>query len=308
MATAGARYEERTGNIWSYAHRGDMTGLKAALARGVDVNLSNTVGWTACHAAAAGGRTQVLRYLVTKAGAELDRTDRGGDLPVHHAAKHGHVHALRVLQELGGDVTKVRLSHTKGKAVRDFVVRAYRDARHDGTDDPTDDADDAAVKVGYARKQSRSTAFWGPRRTPSSGKIKKNILKNRRKLRKEKRASHDHEQATSTCAHPAVVNIEEPLVDVETNEPSYLETVQHIKRTSNKQRKARHQRTKSSINHEPVPKKVEHCNALNRTEEEYGHVNGLVSTSESSDEDDDGILRQSRFAALTLFDDDSDSE
>ena len=46
MAKAGDRYELVTGNIWSYANRGDLTGLKAALARGVDANLQNTVGWT----------------------------------------------------------------------------------------------------------------------------------------------------------------------------------------------------------------------------------------------------------------------
>ena len=83
MATAGARYEERTGNIWSYAHRGDLTGLKAALARGVDVNMSNTVGWTPAHSAAAGGQTKALRFLA-KAGADFDISDRGGDLPAHH--------------------------------------------------------------------------------------------------------------------------------------------------------------------------------------------------------------------------------
>ena len=54
MAKAGDRYEVVTGNIWGYANRGDITGVKAALARGVDVDLVNTAGWTAAHAAAAG--------------------------------------------------------------------------------------------------------------------------------------------------------------------------------------------------------------------------------------------------------------
>lgn len=80
MATAGARYEERTGNIWSYAHRGDMSGLRAALAREVSPNMTNTVGWTPAHAAAAGGQTKALRLLV-KSGAELDIADNGGNLP-----------------------------------------------------------------------------------------------------------------------------------------------------------------------------------------------------------------------------------
>ena len=145
MATAGDRYETRTGNIWSYAHRGDMTGLKAALIRGVDVNMINTVGWTACHAAAAGGQTKALRYLVKKMDADLSITDKGGNLPVHHAAKNGHIHALRTLQELGADITKVRLSQTKGKAVRDFVVESYRKANKE-LDDGEDDLVEAVRK------------------------------------------------------------------------------------------------------------------------------------------------------------------
>eukprot|EP00985_Skeletonema_marinoi_P022616 scaffold14536_cov116-Skeletonema_marinoi.AAC.1 len=105
MATAGDRYEERTGNIWSYSHRGDMSGLRAALSRGVCPNMSNTVGWTPSHAAAAGGHTKALR-LLAKSGADFTIADIGGNLPAHQAAKNGHVHALRVLSEHGADITK----------------------------------------------------------------------------------------------------------------------------------------------------------------------------------------------------------
>ena len=45
---------------------------------------------------------------------------------MHHAAKNGHIHSLRLLQDLGADVTKVRLSQVKGKAARDFVIAAYK--------------------------------------------------------------------------------------------------------------------------------------------------------------------------------------
>ena len=64
MSKAGDRYDVISGNIWSYAHRGDLTGIKAALARGVDVNMKNTVGWTPAHAAAAGGHCKALRLHV----------------------------------------------------------------------------------------------------------------------------------------------------------------------------------------------------------------------------------------------------
>lgn len=241
MATAGQRYEERTGNIWSYAHRGDMTGLKAAVFRGVDVNMKNTAGWTACHAAAAGGQAKALRYLVKTCDADLRIPDRSGSLPVHQAAKNGHHHVLRILQqELGADLTEVRLSQARGKAVKDLLLEAYKRASkkakrreesavaaaaanadadddnnndyidrtepqddenvvhndnllaeelsdHEENDNDNDDDDDDDVKeVGYARKQSRSTAMWGPRKTPISCKIKKKILKARRQRKKDK--------------------------------------------------------------------------------------------------------------------------
>jgi ankyrin repeat protein len=185
----GDRHRSLTGNIWAYAHRGDMTGVKAALVRGVDVNLPNTVGWTACHAAAAGGHTKVLRAL-HRCGADLALADRGGDLPVHAAAKHGHAHALQVLAELGADITRVRLSQTCGKAARALVAEATRKKQKAAGGGGGDaGVNDAPGPVGYARKQAKSTAFFGPRKTPISGKIKRAIQKERRRRRRDEQGS-----------------------------------------------------------------------------------------------------------------------
>ena len=183
MAAAGDRYDSLTGNIWSYAHRGDLTGVKAALFRGVDINMMNTVGWTACHAAAAGGHPRVLRFLA-KRGADLAICDRGGNLPVHEAAKSGHVNALRALGDLGADVASVRLSHTKGQAVRDYVKEALvrrQGSISSGGGGSSSQEEPSESRVGYSRKQAKSTAFFGPRKTPISGKIKKKILRSRRR-------------------------------------------------------------------------------------------------------------------------------
>jgi len=301
MATAGERYEERTGNIWSYAHRGDLTGLKAALIRGVDANTINTVGWTPSHAAAAGGQSNALR-LLAKADADLTLADKGGNLPVHQAAKNGHVHALEVLQELGADVTEVRLSHGKGKAVRDFLKEAYRRAdvvcgRKDG--------DEEEPVVGYARKQSKSTAFWGPRRTPISGKIKKKILKDRRKLRRDKNWSIEN-----NIEKPALVEDEDELLNIDTNdeignEPSYLETVQQIKR-SKKQKKRGKQGRKNRRQLEEIkcPREVDH-------KTQHNDDNDLENLEENANnvEHNTTVLSSTcgRFAALSLSED-SDSE
>jgi hypothetical protein len=180
MAKAGDRYEVVTGNIWGYAHRGDITGVKTALARGVDVNLTNTVGWTALHAAAAGilytipvlkccvhlphevnsfvtrrsagGHVKIVGLLLNK-GADVNNIrDRGGNLPIHEACLGGHASVVQALVHAGSSLEAVRLSQTKGAEVRALVVAAMRAANKD---------EEAPAPVGYARKQVKSNAFFG---------------------------------------------------------------------------------------------------------------------------------------------------
>lgn len=225
MAKAGARYDVVTGNLWSYANRGDMTGVKAALARGVDVNLHNKgAGWTALHAAAAGGHVKVIRVLV-RAGAELELQDHGGGRPVHAAARNGQVNALAVLSELGADLACVRLSQTKGKAARELVAEATRRAGK------ATEGEEGAPVVGYGRTQSKSNAFFGPRKTPISGRIKKEILQRRREARRERA----HEPAE---ADDGEVVADTAGGDVE-SAAGHLQTVRAVKAQRQQNRRAR---------------------------------------------------------------------
>ena len=144
-----------------------------ALARGVDVNMVNIAGWTAAHAAASTGQVRVLGALL-RAGADITIRDRGGNLPLHEAARNGHAHAVEALVNAGAKLEDVRLSQTKGSAVRAMVIAAYRRAGK-----PDDGDDELAAAVGRDRKQVKSNAF-GPRRAPISCKIKREILKRRR--------------------------------------------------------------------------------------------------------------------------------
>jgi hypothetical protein len=301
-----------------------MTGLKAAVIRGVDVNMVNTVGWTACHAAAAGGQTKALRYLVKKMDADLSITDTGGNLAVHHAAKNGHVQALRTLQELGADVTKVRLSQAKGKAVRELVVESYRKVGKNELEDGDDD--NLVEAVGYGRKQSKSTAFWGPRRTPISCAIKKKIIKDKRKIRKEKhkiKVKCDHERKELDKKEEITKKEEEGG-----DEPSYLETVQQIKRRRKQKRRQRHKpRNNAKLEQQsdkenPIDQKdidryeIEDSQLNANNIRKALNLNGSFSNEDDSDDgesggDDDQIFLSSsngRFAALSLTEDDSDSE
>jgi len=329
MASAGDRYEERTGNIWSYAHRGDMTGLKAAVVRGVDVDMVNTVGWTACHAAAAGGQTKALRYLIQKMGADMTITDRGGNLAIHHAAKNGHAQALRIMQEFGADITKVRLSQAKGKAVRDVVLESYRKA---GTKD-LDGSDelDVGEVVGYARRQAKSTAFWGPRRTPISCKIKKKIIKDKRKNRKGKPADESHQDnAELECLQSIVtediIPYNEKGQQREEQEPSYVETVRQVKRNK-KQKRRQLQQSRSKTKYEDErdeEHKADTSSSRRLCKIESVQINTNISNrlkvyensnskfdnddDDCSDDDKHSFFINGQFAALALVGDDSDSE
>ncbi len=304
MTTAGERYEERTGNIWSYSNRGDLTGIRAALTRGVDVNIINTVGWTPCHAAAAGGQNKALRLLI-KAGADLSIADKGGNLPVHQAAKNGHVHALKVLQDLGADVSKVRLSQVKGKAARTLVLDAYRKS---GRSEDEEDGEEKDIAVGYSRRQAKSTAFWGPRRTPISGKIKKKILKDKRKTRKVKKETKRDEKNFSKLDVDAVVagpdDTQTPCE--ENNEPSYLDTVRQVKRTKKQRRREKEGRKAQS-------QLKERQDQYSINEETFssnsGDEDSLAERSEDSVEDNDTTeYTAGYFSALALLSDDSDCD
>ncbi|KAK1734360.1 hypothetical protein QTG54_014867 [Skeletonema marinoi] len=294
MATSGDRYEERTGNIWSYSHRGDMSGLRAALSRGVCPNMSNTVGWTPSHAAAAGGHTKALR-LLAKSGADFTIADRGGNLPAHQAAKNGHVHALRVLSEHGADITKVRLSQAKGKAARDFVIDAYKKAGVDADDE--DEEEDAPV--GYSRKQVKSTAFWGPRRTPISTKIKKKIIKEKRLKKKEKAQKCDGESEIRPQSFNDNDNNKNNDTSSDTDcnneEASYVETVRQMKR--NKKQRQKQMQGRKETAHQTVVEEQD-SNTIDDDQ---------ASATFSSDDSTDDSMGVNGFAAL-LLGDDSDSE
>ena len=89
--------------------------------------------------------------------------------------------------------------------MRELVLKAKRAATaNDASSAGQGNADDEApVAVGYGRKQAKSTAFFGPRKTPISCKIKRNIQKQRRARRRIQEA----EKATDSGARTRQVMV-----------------------------------------------------------------------------------------------------
>ena len=208
---------------------------------------------------------------------------------------------------------------SKGKAARDELIKAYRMAGRrtsrvdeDGGDDA--DSEEEIAPVGYARKQAKSTAFWGPRRQPISTKIKKKIIKEKRLKKKEKMERKwihtECDGAGSTNESQEEDDEEESLSRAgeeisqaqDQHEASYIETVRNIKR--NKKHRRRQQQMRRQRNDQP-------SSDAEATEND----NNLISesgSSRSSSEDEEDTNDEPRsatngFAALLLTDS-SDSE
>ncbi len=202
------------------------------------MNLPNTAGWSSLHAAAAGGHTKVISCLL-RADADVGVRDRGGNTPLIEACRNGHAAAVSLLVRAGAQLENVRLSQTKGAAVRAMVAEACRTADRDA------DSDDTDPPVGYARVQQRSNAFYGPRRTPISGKLKKRLLREKRE-RKRTGSPSSHirgDLAAQVDPHEQVAdeqdNVESSIdgngtcdIVAELTPTRYAETVRQVKQSS----------------------------------------------------------------------------
>ena len=130
MAKAGDQYEFRTGNIWNYANRDDLSTVRRLIKEGVPADLVNKVGWTPLHAAAYGGAERVLLFLLRLKRPHRVARDpvcRAGRTPLMDAARAGHVDAVKLLVAegalLGEQDNSGRgvLDYAKGTALRSWV-------------------------------------------------------------------------------------------------------------------------------------------------------------------------------------------
>lgn len=284
-----------------------MTGVKAALMRNVNVDAVNTAGWTPLHAAAAGGSTHVLRVLI-RAKADITIRDCGGNLAAHEAARGGHLHCLEALSEAGVPLSEIRLSQTKGPAVRALVANATRSAAKAKLANEDDQQEEEATPVGYARQKQKSCGFWGPRRTPISCKLKRELLKEKRKRQETSVCTATGDEIPECELKSEQVLAEEPaqfsalpgdsIAEKEVTSRSYVETIRAVKRSSRMTRKARQMATRTAgteVHAEEVQAHDENSDVVQEVDVfDCGHTTklwsrhataGFLALAESSDEE-----------------------
>ena len=125
---AGDQYEVRTGNIWNFALRDDVSTCRRLISEGVPPTLCNKVGWTPLHAAAFGGADRVIALLLRES-VDIDARCRAGRTPLMDAARGGHLGAVKALAKAGANLHLTEPSGlglvalAKGEAVRQWLTQ-----------------------------------------------------------------------------------------------------------------------------------------------------------------------------------------
>ena len=100
------------------AKAGNLNGLEAALAAGMDVNARDDKGWTALMYVVDKGYVLLVEPLV-KAGADLDVRAPDGATALFMATAHGHSEIIEPLIKAGADPT---IKGPKGKTATDLAL------------------------------------------------------------------------------------------------------------------------------------------------------------------------------------------
>jgi tetratricopeptide (TPR) repeat protein len=85
------------------AEQSDLGAINRALDAGIDVNGTDSEGWTALGTAASFGTVELVELLLTR-GAKVDGRHANGETPLFHAARRGSVEIVQRLVDLGADV------------------------------------------------------------------------------------------------------------------------------------------------------------------------------------------------------------
>eukprot|EP00743_Colponemidia_sp_Colp-15_P008506 GILK01009253.1.p1 GENE.GILK01009253.1~~GILK01009253.1.p1 ORF type:complete len:1895 (-),score=243.33 GILK01009253.1:149-5833(-) len=87
--------------------RGDLSALDVLLSHGASVDAASGKGCTALHYACKGGHIEMVKYLLSKAGASVHVQDVANASPLHYAVEQQHERIVKILLKCGASVHSV---------------------------------------------------------------------------------------------------------------------------------------------------------------------------------------------------------
>ena len=84
-------------SLWQLCFKGNLVGVRAALARGEDVNSRDGDDYTGLIYSISGGHNEIVKFLVEQPTVDLNCTSREGNTALHIAADVDNVEVVRML-------------------------------------------------------------------------------------------------------------------------------------------------------------------------------------------------------------------
>ncbi len=90
--------------LMSYAEEGNTERIKKVIKKGIDVNIKHKHhGYTPLHLASKNGHLDAMKVLLEN-GGDANARSYSGHTPLHLAARHGHEDAFLMLLEYNADI------------------------------------------------------------------------------------------------------------------------------------------------------------------------------------------------------------
>ncbi|KAL1528485.1 hypothetical protein AB1Y20_009828 [Prymnesium parvum] len=156
-------YARVVGEWMAAAKAGDVAALERLLAQHAwlltnrsEETAESLLGNTATHWAAAHGRVEAVRWLLSREGVQRDGTNQAGGTPLHSAAAHARASVVSVLLEAGADPSA---KDDSGETPRDAATRrGYRSVEAVFDRGPTSNLEARWGATGSTRPESIESA------------------------------------------------------------------------------------------------------------------------------------------------------
>ena len=83
--------------LWELCQEGKLAEVRAALARGEDVNSKDSIGWTALMCAVLKKHNSIVKLLLDQPAVDVNVKDKWGQTALHDAASANNAEGARML-------------------------------------------------------------------------------------------------------------------------------------------------------------------------------------------------------------------